>query len=54
MKPRITWDAEKSRWELTYGRTVMEQRVQRFRFWPLAVVASLAPDVQQYRVEACS
>lgn len=54
MKPRITWDAQKGRWKLVYGKTVMDQRVRYFRFWPLAVVAALAPDVQPSVTEACS
>lgn len=54
MKPRISWEKDSGQWLLTYGRSVMEKRVRRFRFWPLAVVAALAPDVQAYVPEVCS
>lgn len=54
MKPRISWDADAGKWRLAYGRTVMDQRVSWFRFWPLAVGAALAPDAQAARTEACS
>lgn len=48
MKPRISWDADAGKWKLVYGRTVMDQRVEWFRFWPFAVVASLSPVAQQF------
>lgn len=53
MKPRIKWDAETSKWTLTYGRTVMDQRVRSFRFWPLAISAAHSPDAQQWMEPTC-
>lgn len=54
MKPRIKWDAARGKWKLTYGRTLMEQRVKRFSCWPLAVTEALGSDVQSYQMEPCS